>query len=193
MVTAASATANDFLERLPKVSTVVSGYAAADSVRARLAEAPLTAVEGLWQMLDGGATVCVERYIDPSLPAAAQPATFRMVMVDAPDRHVRPGTVVGYVTATVKPDTYEARMYTDLAERTGLSVPHTFYLKLSGDEWERMDIEPKRSRYTLNPWRLLPYMYRSVVRVRDNKPENLDGAVRVYPPSAANPLQPIYL
>ena len=42
-------------------------------------------------------------------------------------------------------------------------------------------------------WRLLPYMFRSVLRERRERPRDLDGLLRVWPPDAENPLKPRYL
>lgn len=187
-----AAPANDYLKALPGLSTVVDGYTDPDSVRARMASEPLVAAEGMWQMLDGGALFALERHIDPSLPLAAQPAGFRLVMVKAPGRLMRPGTVIGHAVATADPAVYEARIYTDFAVENRLSVPRTFTLHLSADG-STLTFKPRKSRLTVNLFRLLPYMYRNVVRLRDNRPDNLDGAVRVYPETVSPRFGPRYL
>lgn len=189
---AQTAFGNDYLKTLPSMSTVVAGYADPDSVTARMSQAPLTPVEGLWQMLDGGATFAFERYADPTLPAAAQPACFRLVMVKAPGRLMRPGTVIGYAVATADRGVYEARIYTDFAVENRLGIPRTFTLHLA-DDGAALTFKPRKSRLTINLFRLLPYMYRNVVRLRENRPDNLDGALRVYPPVASPRFGPRYL
>ena len=183
-------TAADFLHSLPDASTVVPGlYDDVATVSNRLSTLPLSAVEGVWQMVGDGAIFAVER--DES---AREPYAYRMVMIQSPARHVRPGTVLGHVVATVKQGTYEARLYTDLAARTGLNFPKKFLLKVSGTDDACLTITPLQGKVRFNLWRLLPYMYRNLVRYNAAaRPSDLDGAVRIYPPSAANPLIPRYL
>lgn len=192
LLAAPAAMANDFLRALPAMSTVLTGYECADSVKARMAAQPLGAVEGLWQMLDGGALVALERHIDPSLPAMAQPGTYRLVMVKAPTRLVRPGTLLGHVCATAKPGVFEARIYTDFARESGLGVARTFYLHLAADG-SVLTFKPQKSRLKVNPFALLPYMYRRVFRLQDNRPDDLNGACRVFPPSSSPMFGPRYL
>lgn len=192
VVLALTARGNDYLKALPALSTVVDGYADSDSVTARMAESPLVPVEGMWQMLDGGATFALERHADPSLPMAAQPECFRLVMVRAPGRLLRPGTVIGYAVATADRGVYEARIYTDFAVENRLGVARTFTLHLAADG-SVLTFKPRKSRVTVNLFRLLPYMYRNVVRLRDNRPDNLDGAVRIYPYVASPRFGPRYL
>jgi hypothetical protein len=146
-------------------------------------------VEGIWQMVNDGAIFAIER--DES---AREPYAYQMVMIQSPSRHVRPGTVLGHVVSTVKPGTYEARIYTDFAVRTGLNIPRRFLLKVSGTDDACLTISPEQSKWRFNLWRLLPYMYRNLVRMNSAaRPSDLDGAVRIYPPSASNPLVPRYL
>lgn len=189
---ALTARGNDYLKALPALSTVVDGYVDPDSVTARMAESPLVPVEGMWQMLDGGATFALERHADPSLPMAAQPECFRLVMVRAPGRLLRPGTLIGYAVATADCGVYEARIYTDFAVENRLGVARTFTLHLAADG-SVLTFKPRKSRVTVNLFRLLPYMYRNVVRLRDNRPDNLDGAVRIYPYVASPRFGPRYL
>lgn len=183
---------DSFLKALPPCSTIEPGYGSADSVRARMASLPLTPVEGIWQMLDGGATVAVERYLSPDLPRDAQPGTYRMIMVKAPVRLVRPGTVIGHLKATARRGIYEARLYSDFARESGLSVPRTFYLHLAADG-TTLTFKPRKSPLKINLFSLLPYMYRRMVRLQDTRPDDLDGAIRIYPPVPAAGFGPRYL
>lgn len=186
---AISASAGGFLKSLPKVSAVLPGYEGADSVAARLSELPLCHAEGLWQMIDGGALFAIER-VQPSTDLA--PAQMRMVMVRSPWRTVRPGTVIGHLQPTAKPGVYEARLYTDFALRTGLSIPRGFTLTLNS-EGSMMTIEPFKFFLKINVFRLLPYMYRRVVEPQQSRPSDLSGAVKVAPATDGNPLSPVYL
>lgn len=186
----------DFLHRLPPVSTVVAGYQSADSVVERMAHAPLTALEGLWQMLPDGATLAIEGHRADGLPLEAQQpgVTYRLVAVQSPVRHLRPGTVIGHAVATVKPGVYRARIYTELAERTGLSLPRDFTLHLS-DDGSRLTFRPThRINLRLSLGVKLPFLYRSPLRLsRESDSDRLDGAVRIYPEPAVPPFGPVYL
>ena len=176
--------AADFLHSMPDVSQQCQGYDDVASVCSRLGELPLSRVEGVWQMVGDGAVVCVERVDD-----SAQ--RFRVVMLRCPNRHVRPGTVIGHVVSTIKPATYQARLYTDLARTTGLNLARNFILTVSDDDLRLTFTTTQRVK--VNLWKLLPYMYRHTVRVEDRTPSDLNGAVRLFPPSDVNPLEPRYL
>ncbi len=183
------AMAGSFLKSLPKVSTVLPGYESPDSVAERLSVLPLCPAEGLWQMTDGGAIFAIERN-EPSTSLA--PAQMRLVMVRSPWRTVRPGTVIGHLQPTPKPGVYEARLYTDFALRSGLSVPRGFTLTLNSDS-SVMTIEPFKFFLKVNVFRLLPYMYRRVVEQQQSRPSGLTGAVKIAPATDSHPLSPVYL
>lgn len=189
LVFALAAVASDFLRSLPTVSTVLAGYNDVDSVAGRLAALPLCPAEGVWQMTDGGATFAIER-AEPS--TAYAPARLRMIMVRSPWRSIRPGTVLGHLEPTARPGVYEARIYSGFAQRTGLSLPRAFSLKLN-DERTVMTLAPFKSPLKFNLFRLLPYMYRRVVEPQQSRPDGLDGAVRIAPAADGHPLTPVYL
>ncbi len=189
LVVSAASIAADFLGQLPGLSTVLPGYGAADSVEERLSRLPLCPAEGMWQMADGGALFVIERADDD--PGLA-PARLRIVMIRSPWRSIRPGTVLGHAVPTPKPGVYEARMYSSMAQRTGLNLPRKFLLTLNSES-NLLTIEPFRSPVKLNLLRLLPYLYRRIATLQDSRPRGLDGAVRVFPVEARHPLSPVYL
>ncbi|MDE6513704.1 MAG: hypothetical protein K2L05_05925 [Muribaculaceae bacterium] len=186
---ALGASAGGFLKSLPKVSATLAGYESPDSVAERLSTLPLCPAEGLWQMTDGGALFAIERN-SPSTDLA--PAQMRMVMVRSPWRTIRPGTVIGHLQPTPKPGVYEARLYTDFALRTGLSIPRGFTLTLNSDA-SIMTIEPFKFFLKVNVFKLLPYMYRRVIEPQQTRPSGLTGAVKVAPAVDGHPLSPVYL
>lgn len=184
-----AATGGNFLKSLPGVSETLPGYESADSVARRLGSLPLCPIEGLWQMTDGGALFAVER-ADHSTKIA--PVRLRMIMVRSPRRSIRPGTVIGHLQPTPKPGVYEARLYSDMARRAGLSVPRGFTLTLNADA-STMTIEPFRFFLKVNVFRLLPYMYRRIIEPQKSRPDGLTGAVKVAPATDGHPLSPVYL
>lgn len=189
LITGPGVRASDFLRRLPTVSTVLAGYESADSVGSRIAALPACPIEGVWEMTDGGATFAIER-AEPSTSTA--PARLRMVMVRAPWRSIRPGTLLGHLEPTAQPGVYEARIYSGMAQRTGLNIPRAFTLKLN-DRASILTFAPFKSPLKFNLFRLLPYMYRHVVTLRQSRPDGLDGAVKIAPDRDSHPLSPVYL
>ena len=168
---------------------VLTGYSTVDSVAARLGQWPLCPVEGIWQMAADGAVFAVER----ETPSATEtmPRELRLTIIRSPHRRVRPGSVMGTARPTVKPGVYEATLNTRIADLGGLELPRRFLLTLNADG-TALTMEPYKSSVKVNLLRLVPYLYR-VVRVQDSRPRGLDGAVRIYPVPAVNPLTPVYL
>lgn len=182
--------AETLLDRLPHEAPICSGVWQQDSVIARLADSPLNDVEGIWQMLDDGATVAVERWHDAVTPSGG-PDTYRMVMVESRQRYPRPGTLVGYLSATTVPGTFDARLYTDYNAIHRLLGPKRFTISVSRED--RLIIKPVRSGIKIDLRRLLPYMFRFRISTYNTRPEGLDGAVRVWPVNDAAPVNPRYL
>lgn len=190
LISTVAVNAKDFLHTLPAQSTVIPGYESIDSVERRLSELPLCPVEGIWQMTDNdGALFAVERAENSTELA---PTRLQMVMIRSPWRSIRPGTIIGHLVPTPERGVYEARLYSDVARHTGLDIPRGFTLKLS-DEFSLMTIQPFRSPLKFNLLRLLPYMYRRVITIQDSRPDNLDGAMKIFPRQDSHPLSPIYL
>lgn len=180
----------DWLDELPYESQVLSGYTEADSITRRLAELPLMLGEGLWQMTAQGALFVVER-IDPT-DHSSVPRCLRLVMVACPMLHIRPGTVFGHAQPTIQPGVLEASLYTDLGSLRGLILPKRFLLRVDHQRGTMM-VEPFKSRFKFNPMALLPYMYRRIITIESPRPNNLDGAIRQFPPVLDNALGNIYL
>lgn len=184
--------ANDFLDSMPAASTRYTGSWHTDSVKARLGELPLERIEGLWRMSDDGALLAIERCSNPSAPTSELTDGYRIVMVKSPLRHPRPGTLVGYATPTAKSGVYEARIYTALTDRLQLERARRFMIHID-NSGNRFTLRPVRKSIKVNLWRMLPYMFRYGIQVKSDRPEDVDGALRVFPLSDAEPLTPRYL
>lgn len=179
----------DFLRELPQMSTVVAGYGSADSVQTRLAQLPMSPVEGLWQTSADGSLFAIERVGQTTDHA---PRQLRLVMVRSDWRSIRPGTVFGHAVPTVKPGVYEARIYSNMGKTRGLNMPQKFTLTLD-KEGRTVTFRRFKSPVKVNLFRLLPYLYRRVVTLQQSRPDDLDGAVKVYPATAGHTHTPIYL
>lgn len=181
----ASVRADDFLDDIPATSSRLDGYNR-DRVTKRLSEMPLHNIEGLWQWVDDGAIIAIERA--KTIEAVT---TYRMVVIESPHRSIRPGTVMGYLTTTAKQDNFDARIYTDNNLNGLLHSSKSFNIVMSDNS--RLAITPYREGISVSLWRWIPYMYRIGISTRGNRPQGLDGCIKIFPLPATRPLNPRYL
>lgn len=168
---------------------VAPGYADEDSLISRLSAAALHPIEGIWQFAGSGATVAIERMSgEGRLPGARE---YRMVALRSEDPAVRPGAVMGYLEASGDSREYDARLFTDSRGGGVLSKPRHFTVRLA-EEGCRFELRPVKSKYSLNLWRLLPYMFRYSVRETRSRGEAAAGCVRIFPEPEI-PAEPVYL
>lgn len=177
------------IDDIPTQSNVEEGYEL-DSVIMRMKQAPLHNIEGVWQFVDNGATIAIERF-DPQQIAGKQENTYRMVIIASPMKSIEQGTVMGYITSTAKRDIFEARIYTSGGLDGLLSKPDTFTLNLSDDNL--LSFNEYKTEVRINLWRWIPYIYRVGVLVNNTRPKGLDGCIRIYPTPTSKPLNPRYL
>ena len=175
---------------LPRQSWIVGGYNSPDSVESRLSALPLHDVEGLWCFPASGAIVAVERTADPAV-ALAGIETYLMVVVRAADRSVRPGTVMGTLRRGASRNAFEAHIYTSTGRGGVLVSPRTVDVTLVDDN-AYLQFKPRKSRWQVNPWALMPYMFRRLVRRNSDSREPAIGCYRLWPESAV-PVNPRYL
>lgn len=136
-------------------------------------------VEGLWRMSGNEGSFAI---------IADEGAVFyRIIVIDGEDASVAPGDIMGACTAAGKSNSYDARIFTSV-EDGKLGTPKRFTITVQEDG--RLIMVPVNNSLRVNLWRILPYMFRaSVTRVND-RPNNLDGAIRVYPQPVNSPLTP---
>lgn len=155
-----------------------------DAVKQTLDQLAFTPIEGLWMMTDDGARFAI---IADSDESRLTPQEFLlMVIVDSPDRSVKPGTVFGVAAQSAAKGVFDALIISDLDPDSRFKAKN-FLLKL-GDEG-RLSIIPVRKGLRINLWRLVPYLFRHSVKSVNNRPEELDGAIKIYP-APAKPFQP---
>ena len=177
------------IDLMPAQSQVLKGYER-DSVIARMKQAPLHHIEGVWQFVDEGATIAIEKF-NPDNISGVQDNFYRIVIIKSPMRAIEPGTVMGYVTSTAQRNIYDAHIYTSGGLSGLLSKPKTFTLNLSDDNL--LSFKEYKTEININLWRLLPYIHRVGISVKDTRPKGLDGCFRVFPVSNKKPLNPRYL
>ena len=175
---------------LPKESPAPSAaYSDMGAIRSRIAKSGPHRIEGIWQFPNTGATVAIERTADPGkLPGAV---AYNMMVVRSENRNIRPGTLMGVLTPSGRSDTFDAYIYTSPGRKARLTMPKHFTLTLTEKE-SRLIFKPVKAKYSLNLWRMLPYMFRYAVRKIDNTGEAPMGCIKIFPTPAV-PAEPRYL
>lgn len=177
-----------FLDDLPRISVIEPDFSVG-KIRERLASMPLHHIEGIWEFTGQGFTVAIEREGADSGDFSANPEGYRIYLIQAPNRALRPGTVIGHVSRSASEGVYDARIYTK-SVGSRMSAPKGFTLKLDDND-SRMVFEQKRSAFSVNLWRLLPYMWRYTVRPNHTSTPT-EGCIRVFPVPDL-PFEPVYL
>ena len=176
--------ANKYVDRLPHSSRRPEQFSREELMQ-RMNDTGLHHIEGVWRFTADGTEIAIMR------PNGEGDGVdyYEIILLHASNRALRPGTVIGVANPAAKKGYYEARLYT---RSTGslLFAPKKFNLE-SEDHDTRIIFEAKKSAFSVNLWRLLPYMWRySVHKNQDSK--SVAGCVRIYP-APLPPLEPIYL
>lgn len=188
LVTALSASAGkDYIDRLPARSHVIENFDYS-SMMALMAEAPLHHIEGVWQFPSTGVKIAI-RISDGFAPDNTAPV-YDMILIESPNRAMRPGTVMGLISPMAKRGDYEARIYTSSVGST-LTMPKKFTLTLADDD-SSLTFRQHKSAFSVNLWRLLPYLWRYTIHPNHQDRRDNNGCVRIYP-QPAFPREPVYL
>ncbi len=162
-----------WIDTLPTESVVLDGYMS-DGIEERMDIEASSPIEDVWKLVATGGLIAVER-VEPRGADVGSADCYRMVVLRAPDRAVRPGTVMGYLQPTAAGGTYEAKIYTDTDGDGTLRGAKSFRVVVSEDA---MQFYRVRSGLSVNIFRLLPYMFRRAVDYRPDDHNGLDGCVR---------------
>lgn len=181
--------AGKITSRLPQKSQVVDGYADRQAVERRLTRSGMARIEGIWTIPSTGAEFAIERTSGTALGAEA--TAYRIVVLRMPDRSVRPGTIMGYLTPGAASE-FDAAIYTSSDATDGtLRTPARFTLRMHDDG--TLGFKRVRQRYDIELFRLLPYMFRRVIRThRGDDGSASSVAIRKFPQPDI-PLTPRYL
>lgn len=174
---------------LPATSWVEAGIDEA-AVRGMLSASPSDPVEGIWSATADGARVAVI----PGAPSGAPKHSgggYLLVILKSPRSGIPAGTVMGWCFPSARNGYYDSRLFTRCDGRV-LSSPRRFTLHLTDNC--RLSMTEVHNGLELVPWRLLPYMFRSVIRERRDRARELDGLLRLWPVTDGEPpLHPRYL
>lgn len=160
-----------------------------EQVCADIAASGPEAVEGVWRLTapdEGGALVAVER-------DASAPGSYVISVVEAPDRSLLPGTIVGRATRASERGVYDAWMYAD-APLPGIAASsrRKMTLRLT-DGGNRLTFTPHRRPWAMNFYMSVPYLFvRPSIRNERHVERTPQGAERVFP-TPVPPLEPVYL
>ncbi len=181
---------NNILDQLPCQSSVLKEYEY-DDVITRLSQAPLHDIEGIWQFIDNGTKIAIEQF-NPDVIAGEQSYLYRIVIINSDRLSIEPGTIMGYASATTKEKCFDARIFSDGKLNGVLSIPKTLTLNLT-DDASRLSFNEYKTEVKINLWRLIPYIYRVGLSIKNTRPKGLDGCIKIYPKSTSAPISPRYL
>lgn len=171
---------------MPSRSELMEGYNDTDSLLRRLSASPLHQIEGLWHFPADGGRVVIER--ETSLPGKV----YNIIALQTSNHGIAPGTLLGRLRATAKPNVFEARLFTVLDdEAVTLSNPKPFTLQLD-EERALLTFTPIRKGWKFDVLKMLPYWLRRPLSHVDETPTNQQGLQRLYP-RPEMPSEPIYL
>ncbi len=141
-----------------------------DRAKALCDSLPLQGPEGIWLYPEDGVTVLVTERKQLS---SIQFPSFEIRVIETSDVRMRPGDLIGVLTATTERNKYEAQFYTERKNNL-LLKPKTVMAQIN-EEGESMILKqtkPKFNlRFTFNPSILLPKMWR-VIRMNTSTGNN---------------------
>ncbi len=184
-----SSAADKYIDLLPRTAESIPSFSAS-ALRSEMASLPLHHIEGIWRFPSDGSEVAIVRSSSSRHEYMGDVEGYCIVLLFSRNRALRPGTIIGRISPSAKERAYEARLYT-VAKGSTLMMPKQFNLQLN-DADTRLVFVQKRSALSVNPWRLLPYAWRYVVRRNDRSGASTAGCVRIFP-APELPFEPIYL
>lgn len=166
----------------PEKAVVLSGIDE-DSMRTRLSETDLQPLEGLWYYPTEQMTLAIEKTGD----SGSHAESYRLIMIESPDTHLLPGTVIGYAEPSVVSGKFRLWLYTQ-RDRTTLLHPMECVATLSSDAGALTFEQPKwKVKVRLNLARFLPSIFRTVSISPEKEKETLpEGFKKVYPANDGN-------
>lgn len=173
----------------PSRSWVIDGLTP-DSVKSLLTALPSDPVCGMWSSTADGARIAVI----PGAPEGAPRSlgeSFLIVMMRSPKVGLKCGTVMGWCTPAAKAGYYDCTMFSGNDGPSVLTSPRRFTLRLNDSS--HLSLIVVRDGLEIVAWKMLPYMFRSLLRERHDRPRDLDGMIRLWPESAGMPVKPRYL
>jgi len=128
---------------------------------------------GVWETTASGSVLQLSR-----LPGARD--AYTVAVIESSDFRIAPGTVIGTMTATAVPGCYDAEFISDPAGHSAKFRNKKQNFIVEFDRLMRScTFKAYRRGKRVSLRRLLPYLFRLAVVENDNRPEGIDGAVRI--------------
>ncbi len=128
----------------------------------------LNIIEGVWQFPDDGARLLILR---------STSTTYEIILLDSPRLDVRPGIVIGKAKVTPTSRTYDAELSSNPSGDKSLRKSTSKLVVTPGG---MLRLSPYSQGYSISFRRWIPYLFRLTFK-RTDKPDGLNGAVKVYP------------
>lgn len=160
-----------------------------ERVKAMLAETPAPHIGGIWSATADGAKVAIISGTPPGLNGNRD-MSYLIVALRTPRPAIAPGTVMGWCVASAKAGFYDCTLFTR-CHGSELTEPKRFTLRLNDDA--RLSLIKVRDGLEIVAWKIIPYMFRSFIRERHDRPRDLDGLIRLWPDNTGTPPSPRYL
>lgn len=140
--------------------------------------APIDATSpvGLWQMVGDGAIF----YIEPE-----RRDTYTLTLYESTDLTLSKGDFFGTMTLTAS-GCYDASLILN-PKGSGRRKTRHFLFDIDTDG-SKLTMRSYRKGARVNVLRLLPYLFRLSISEVDTRPQNIDGAIRLSPPTAKYPV-----
>lgn len=177
------------IDRLPQRSVADSGFAHSTMIET-LRQLPLHHIEGIWKFPATGSEVAIVRSNPDINNPTASVNLYHIILFTSDSRAIRPGTIMGFITPSSTQGEYDARIYTSSVGST-LIMPKTFALTLAENDTS-LRFKQKKSTFSINLWRLLPYLWRYTIHPNTSTDTQTDGCIRIFPEPPV-PREPIYL
>lgn len=131
-------------------------------------------IEGIWRLRGENSVIGIK---------AVGIDRYEMVVIDCPMPEVTPGTVMGTLRNVAKDGTYDADISTRLSGKGGMGKKTADFVLTLRDDGRVFTMRHYFKGTAVRLWRLVPYLFRYSVKNVDNRPEDMDGCVKVWPAS----------
>lgn len=166
-----------FAHNIPAESEILNGYSTAGQIE-KMTCRPLSAIEGVWDFPDEAMKVTIERFSSPNFsPRLA----FRVIMLEADDMFLLPGTVIGYIAESADNSIFELWLYSEQQEQK-LYSPVKCKATLSDNALLFERTVSLKMKVRVNFSRFLPKLFRGITISPEVKTEPLPvGFKRIFP------------
>lgn len=145
--------------------------AVADSLMEIMGKRTLAPIEGIWQIAGFRSVIAI---------IAGGRDEYRMIAVDVDAPSVLPGTLIGIARPTAKERTYDAKIYTK-ASPDGKMIRKADFILSVDPTMRRLTMHHYYKGLAVRMWRSIPYLFGATLRMRDTRPDDIDGCLRLWP------------